>query len=46
MGQQESSSHNNNDTTNPNVKILEQGDIYGLFCIPKKDAQVVKGVEN
>ena len=43
MGQQESPSQNNNGTTNPNVEILEQGDIY-FFYIPKKDAQVAKGI--
>jgi hypothetical protein len=48
MGQQESPSQNNNattTTTNPNVEIIEQGDIY-FFYRPKKDAQEVKGVEN
>ena len=46
MGQQESSSQNNNATTiNPNVEILKQDDIY-FFYRPKKDAQEVKGVEN
>ena len=45
MGQQESPSQNNNATTNPNVEILEQGDIY-FFYRPKNDAQEVKGVED
>ena len=43
MGQQENLSYNNNN--NPNVEILEQGDIY-FFYRPKKDAQEVKGIEN
>jgi hypothetical protein len=46
MGQQESPSQNNNaTTTNPNVEILEQGDIYFSYR-PKKDAQEVKAVGN
>jgi hypothetical protein len=45
MGQQESSSQNNNATINPNVEILKQDDIY-FFYRPKKDAQEVKGVED
>jgi hypothetical protein len=45
MGQQESPSQNNSAITNPNVEILEQGDIYVLFYRTKKDAQEVKGVE-
>jgi len=45
MGQQENLSQNNSAITNPNVEILEQGDIY-FFYRPKKDAQEVKGVEN
>ena len=44
MDQQESPSQNNNAATNPNVEILEQGDIY-FFYRTKKDAQEVKGVE-
>jgi hypothetical protein len=46
MGQQENPSQNNSAITNPNVEILEQGDIYVFFYRPKKDAQEVKGVEN
>ena len=45
MGQQENLSQNNSAITNPNVEILEQGDIY-FFYRPKKDAQEVKGIEN
>jgi hypothetical protein len=45
MGRQENPSQNNIAITNPNVEILEQGDIY-FFYRPKKDAQEVKGVEN
>jgi hypothetical protein len=46
MGQQESPFHNSNSAiTNPNVEVLEQGDIYVLFYRTKKDAQEVKGVE-
>ena len=38
MGQQERLSQNNNNaTTNPNVEIIEQSDIY-FFYRPKKDA--------
>jgi hypothetical protein len=45
MGQQERPSQNNNNaTTNPNVEIIEQGDIY-FFYRPKKDAQEAKGVK-
>jgi hypothetical protein len=45
MGQQESSSQNNNATTNVNVEILEQGEIY-FFYRPRKDVQEIKGVED
>ena len=45
MGQQENPSQNILLFTNPNVEILEQGDIY-FFYRPKKDAQEVKGLEN
>lgn len=43
--QQESPFQYNNATTNVNVEILKQGDIY-FFYRPKKDAQEVKGVED
>ena len=36
MGQQENPSQNNIAITNPNVEILEQGDIYVLFYRTKE----------
>ena len=45
MSQQERPSQNNNATTNANVEILNQGEIY-FFYRPKKDAQEIKGVED
>jgi hypothetical protein len=42
---QESPSQDNNATTNVNVEILEEGEIY-FFYRPKKDAQEIKGVED
>ena len=41
MGQQESSSQNNNATTNPNVGILKQGDI--TFSIDQRRMHRSKG---
>ena len=43
--QQESAFQYNNATTNVNVEILEEGEIY-FFYRPKKDAQEIKGVED
>src|SRR5919197_4816752 len=45
MGEQESPSEYDANTTNSDAEILEQGDIY-FFYRPKKDAQEVKGVED
>src|ERR687886_992034 len=45
MGEQESPSEYDDNTTNSDAEILEQGDIY-FFYRPKKDAQEVKGVED
>ena len=45
MVQQESAFQYNNATTNVNVEILEEGEIY-FFYRPKKDAQEIKGVED
>jgi hypothetical protein len=42
---QKGSPAKDNNTTNPDAEILEQGDIY-FFYRPKKDAQEVKGVED
>src|SRR5919206_1882877 len=44
MGGQESTTKDNN-TTNPDAEILEQGDIY-FFYRPKKGAEEVKGIED
>src|ERR687885_119883 len=45
MGEQESPSEYDDNTTNSDAEILEQGDIY-FFYRPKKDAQEVKGIED
>ena len=39
------SERSQNNTTNLQPQVLEQGDIY-FFYRPKKDAQEVKGVED